>query len=568
MNYCTTPNPISKDFVEVISELESSRLNDPLFLESLSQPYSLRVAIYLRVSTKDQATEDKVSLDIQESECNSYLKQFSSYVIAGTYCDGGKSGGTMVGRDEFNKMIADAKAGNIDVLLAWSTDRLARNVDEMTQLRAELRKINVQVTTTKEPAEIIDPRKLTLEGNETMQKILAYVQDWSAECDKRKISERFRIGKIGKAEKGLIPVKTPYGFRKSVKYINNDPKQKIEEDVTVPDEICVVKDIFNYYDTNSWGIRKIVDELNLKGIKSPKGGIWCYSSVKYTLQNPTYCGLVRYGWRLSKSKISRARLQQGHKGIIVKGKHQAVINPEQFKRVQDKLKRRAELGGKAVHSKGLLTGILKCGRCGGSAYLCSYHHWLAYEKNKKDRTKYTKGSAYMCGNYSQHGKTVCSQRYILSQGKIEEAVVKQIRELANSKETQEEFIKQMKKNRVKDIKQELVMLNKTKEDLLIRKDRLKAAYLAGTIQLEEYEQDRRKLEERIKNLENKCAETQEELLREADAERHSRDAILALANFDEIWEKSEFMHKKELLQTLLEKVTIVGGVVNISFRNC
>lgn len=556
----------SDDFVKKVEKLELSRLIDPALIESLTLPYKIRVGIYLRVSTPGQAKKEKVSLSEQESQIKEICKR-NSWEIIETYCDGGKSGGNSVGRDDFNKLIEDAYEGKFDVMMGWSTDRFARNVDEMTQFRVELRKHKVQVTTVKEPTEIIDPRKIMFQENESLKKVLAYLLDWNAEVDKKKIAERFRLGKIGKAKKGIIPAKVPYGMKKSIHYVNGDPLKKVEKDIGVPQKIAVVKEIFDLYDKNSWGMRRIAEHLNLKGVPAPRGGKWCYSTIKYTLQNPTYCGLVRYGWRLSQTKESRTRLQQGHQGLIVDGQHEVFVTPDQFKRVQDKLTRRSKLGGKAVHSKGLLTGILKCGRCGGGAYLSSYDHWLAYEKDKKDRGRYTKSAAYLCGNYSQYGRSGCTKRYILSQGKIENIVIQKIKELANNKTTQEEFVKQMKKNKAKDIEKELIQLEKAKQELDKQKTRLKDAYLKGVIPLSEYEQDVLSLDSQDRDIFDRINKAKVERDREFEIERQSKQAILALTNFDEIWEKSDFLQKKDLLQTIIEKITVTGGKVDLIFRN-
>ncbi|MFA7676414.1 MAG: recombinase family protein, partial [Candidatus Shapirobacteria bacterium] len=351
-------SPVS--FIDKIRETEHSRQVDLNYLELLKQPYKIRVAIYLRVSTLKQAEDEKVSIPEQKDSIILEINRHSNWENICIYDEGGNSGSKMETRNEFERMTNDCKQGKFDLIIAWNTDRLARNVDEMTAYRTEMRQCGVQITTVIEPSTVVDPRTLTPKFK-SQEKILNFFNDWKAEADNETRVARFGLGKIGKAKKGINPCKVGCGYRKMVIYENGDPDKKREEDVVIEKEAIIIREIYFIYDTKGWGFRRIADHLNLKGILSPKGGLWSYSTIKYILQNPTYTGLVRWGWRLSKSKESRTRLRQGHEGIIVQGKHKPIIEPEQFQRVQDKMIIRARLGGRAVASKGLLSGLIFCG---------------------------------------------------------------------------------------------------------------------------------------------------------------------------------------------------------------
>jgi len=63
-------------------------------------------------------------------------------------------------RQYFEKMTADGRAGMFDLIVGWSTDRMARNFEEMTAYRKMMRLSGVQITTVMEPTAIIDPRRL------------------------------------------------------------------------------------------------------------------------------------------------------------------------------------------------------------------------------------------------------------------------------------------------------------------------------------------------------------------------------------------------------------------------
>lgn len=553
------------DFVQEILKAEQSRLIDLNYLEQLKLPYLIRAAFYLRVSTIAQAKSDKTSLHEQELQIKEMITR-NNWVLSGRYCDGGLSGKSMDSRKDFLRLVEDAKQGMFDVIVGWATDRLARNVDEMTALRAELRKCNVQITTVNEPTEVIDPRHFSLQANDDWKKLMAYIQDFNAQIDNAKIAARFKSGKMGKARNGKIPVKVPYGYRKIVNFENNNPKNKVEEDIIVESEAFLVQEIFDLYDKKSWGMKRIAEYLSLKKIPAPRGGKWCYSTIKYTLQNPTYTGLVRFGWRLSKSKESRARLQQGHEGIITKGQHKRIIQPDQYKRVQEKMILRKRLGGKAVSSKGLLTGILKCGRCGGGTYITSFPNWFAYKKTPEERKAHKESQVYLCSKYAAYGRSGCSKRYVIYAERIHKIVIDKITKLANSEEARQQFVKQMKKNNMNELKIKLDGLNKRFAGFEDKYKRLKQAYINGLSQLDEYTQDKQILDGQKNQLVEEIESAKIALLKEERVAQQSEHALSALADFEKSWAIADFTDRKALLQMLLEKIVVKENSVQVSFR--
>lgn len=537
-------------FIEKIRETEHSRQVDLNYLKLLDLPYIIRIAIYLRVSSPGQAKKDKVSLQEQESVIKQMVKIHPDWEIVAIYNEGGESGKEMETREKFEEMVKDAKLGKFDLIIAWSTDRLARNTIEMQNCRNEMRKYGIQITSVLEPLSIVDPRKLT-EKVKPQDRMMSFFVDLKAEADNETRSERFSMGKIGKAKKGINPCKVGYGYRKIVRYENGDPNKKIEIDVVIEEEAVIVKEIYFIYDTKGWGFRRIADYFNLKGIPSPKGGLWSYSTIKYILQNPTYTGLVRWGWRLSQSKASRTRLRQGHEGIIVQGQHKPIIEPELFQRVQDKIIIRAKLGGRAVASKGLLSGLIFCGRCGGHGYL-----WSSKPTNKNPS-----GAAYLCGNYSQHGTSVCPSRYLISKIKVEEAVVQKIKKLASNPEAQDEFIKQSKSSKTKDIKLQIKNIKKSIEENIQKKERIKNLLINQDFNEKsviEFKDEMTKCDLQQMAQENNLEKLEKELTGEMETEKMTKETILSLMDFDRIWENSELERKKMLLATIIKKVVISG----------
>ena len=90
-----------------------------------------RVAAYARVSTSSD--EQLNSIDAQKSYYKEYIRKHKNWIYVGLFADEGISGLSHFKRTEFNRMIADAESGYIDIIITKSISRFARNtVDTLT----------------------------------------------------------------------------------------------------------------------------------------------------------------------------------------------------------------------------------------------------------------------------------------------------------------------------------------------------------------------------------------------------------------------------------------------------
>ena len=123
---------------------------------SEKQDYCRRVAAYARVST--DSTEQETSLEAQKNFFESFIKAHENWAFAGIYYDSGISGLSRKNRDVFNRMIEDALAGKIDLIITKSLSRFARNtVDTLTVIR-KLKAADVEVFFQKENIYTMDSK--------------------------------------------------------------------------------------------------------------------------------------------------------------------------------------------------------------------------------------------------------------------------------------------------------------------------------------------------------------------------------------------------------------------------
>ena len=197
----------------------------------------LTVVGYGRVSTDD---DDQLnSLNNQTRFFGEYIERNSEWRFGGIYADEGITGTNTRKRDEFNKMIREALAGNIDLIITKEVSRFARNtVDTLSYVRL-LKSKGVGVVFINDN---IDSRD---KDGEFRLTIMASV----AQEESRKTSERVKWGQKRQMERGFVFGNGPFGYKCEKGVL------KIQED-----EAVIVRDIFNRYVYEQKGISVIAKE--------------------------------------------------------------------------------------------------------------------------------------------------------------------------------------------------------------------------------------------------------------------------------------------------------------------
>lgn len=569
MNYSNIVETPSQKELSEIEKLERKRLLGSSEPPDPDEDYLIRVAVYARVSTDMQAKEEKASLPEQLSQCKELIKS-KGWLYTGEYKDVQQTGeeADYLNREGLRQALKGAENSNFDVLVVWANDRLGRRAKVIRDIRDKFETYGVQIFSLDNPLLITDPRFFNPSSN-SKHRLLEAIKDQMAEEENKMKTVRLSMGKLHKAKKGKIPCKVPYGYKKVDKPIEKEEGSfKLQTSVKIVEsEAEIIRIIFDLYLNKSYGFRKIVETLNEKGLRTRKGNKWSYSTVRYMMSNPTYAGKVRWGWRLSKSKQSRKRLASGHTGIVVNGIHEAIIEEDVFIEVQKKIKKRAKLGGRAVSSRGLLTGILKCGRCGGNAYLTSFPSSYAYKKAKegKDISNYSRCLAYKCSTVSKYGNKACKS-YIIAQKKVEAYVVNKIKGLANSSEAQEAFKREIERTNTNTLTEHLSGFKSQLKELPKMKKRCSIAYRKGVMSLEDFGKNLAEIEERKRSLKNEIKSLKQKIQGAEKTKVKTKKALKVFRNFDLIWDAASFKVKKDLISDIVKEVRATADKIEIEFR--
>lgn len=318
-----------------------------------------QIAVYARVSSSNQ--ENEGTIETQLSAIYEYAKK-KNYHIVKEYLDNGWSGDNII-RPELDNLRVDAKKKIWDAVLIYDPDRLARRYSYQELITDELREAYIEVifVTTPAPANGVE-------------KILFGVQGLFAEYERAKITERFRLGKVRKANEGhVIASEAPYGYSfipKHGKRGEDDFKQGHYEINQYEAE--VVKAIFKW-SVEGVTIRGLVKKLENLGIppRKSKRGVWNTSTLSSLLRNKTYIGEAHYGASYAVipvnpikkeiyKKVRKSSRRSKPENEWIKIQVQGIIDEKLFSAVQRRLKQNFELSKRNTKNEYLLSGKIWC----------------------------------------------------------------------------------------------------------------------------------------------------------------------------------------------------------------
>lgn len=329
---------------------------------SLHQPKPAlrRVAAYARVST--DSDEQFTSFEAQVKYYTNQIEENPGWTMVEVYTDEGITGTNTKKRDGFNRMIADALAGKIDLIITKSISRFARNtVDTLTAVR-QLKDKGVEVFFEKENIYTMDSKG----------ELLITIMSSLAQEESRSISENVAWGKRAKCEEGKVylPYKQFLGYEKG-----SDGLPQIVED-----QAETVRLIYKLF-LDGLMPSGIAKRLTAKVIPSPAGKLrWYSGTVESILTNEKYKGdaLLQktfcVNFLTKEMKRNEGELPQ----YYVEQSHPAIVSPEVFDEVQLELKRRRE--ARYVGRSGCFSSKIICGECG------SYYGRKVWHSTDKYRT--------------------------------------------------------------------------------------------------------------------------------------------------------------------------------------
>lgn len=374
-------------------------------------------------------------------------------------------------RPEYRRMLDDIEQGKIQAVITYKCDRLERNTIKLLKLVDYLRTKKVELISMSENLDTTDA------NGQLFLTMIGAIGQW----ERQTVVERVKDAMWDKARKGdFCGGQPPYGY--DVK----DKKLVVNEK-----EADAIKDIFEHF-IQTKSFRSTCHYMNLRGYKTKKGKAFASSSVKRFLSNPVYTGYQTFGKRMGEEK----KFTPENEWLVVKAQLKPIISEETFKQAQNIIRQRKF---KRCEPKGrnyLLTGIIRCPKCGGSMY-------GSHQTRKGKEGWYY----YKCHNNSSKGRAVCEGN-TLRMFDVDEAVLKALidhsRNILLQPEQMKQAIRSEKKNDpISDLQKDI---QKERE----KQKRIYETKTDGVTPKHLYEEQMRASIKRLENFELRLSELTDE----------------------------------------------------------
>ncbi len=336
-------------------------------------PMKIKVAVYTRVSTDNQAELEFNSCEAQEAKINAFISSQEGMEVFNVYSDPGYSGANL-NRPAMSELLADIEQGKIDIVISYKIDRLTRSPKDFYHLIEIFDGHNVSFISVTERFDTSTPSG----------RLLRNIMLTFAQFERELTSERTSDKALERAKKGLYGGGVrPFGYVRANKKI-----------IAEPTEAAIIRRIFETY-IRTTSLFKTYEALKAAGIRKGNNRVFTKGDLFNLLRKPVYAGKIL------------------HNGTIYQGIHEPIISEEQFEQAQTI--HRHKLVPKWHPAKPFLfPGLVKCKEC-GSTMTTTFTNKIKLKKRK--RYYY-----YNCTSVFKKDWSACSTK-LVSATRLEDFII-------------------------------------------------------------------------------------------------------------------------------------------------
>lgn len=422
----------------------------------------LRVTFYARVSTDQD--EQINSLENQVQYYTELIQSRPNWRFVPGYVDEGISGGSTKKRDNFNRMIRDAKAGVFDFIITKEISRFSRSTLDSIRYTQELLDYNVGVFFQNDNINTLDT------DSEFRLVIMAGV----AQDEIRKLSERLKFGFRQAIKNGHV-----LGNDKLYGYDKKDCVLTVNEE-----EAEIIRIIFDLYGNQRLGTRTISKRLMELGYTSREGNTFNTLTIRHILENPKYKGW--YCGNKSQSVDYRTKrnvlLDESEWVTYPDPSIPAIVSEGLWNRANALYKRRRE------EMKSHSSGLSFHNRYPYSAKIYCEEHGTTFHR-QVIQTKKGQQEVWQCKVYRSHGRAACPAPQIRSSD-LDVILSDIFKELVRDKEKIIDSLVTVLTNIPKEVDYGKLrcQVENEMDDLERKKNRLLDLSIAGALTVEEFKE--------------------------------------------------------------------------------
>ena len=480
--------------------------------------------VYIRVSTEDQAREG-FSLGEQEEKLLALCK-FKDLEVYKVYKDAGISAKDMEHRPQFQEMLKDMKDGKINYIVAYKLDRITRSIRDLEELISVLEQYNCFLLCDRD-----DVNTSTANGR-FFVRMLTVLSQLEIEI----VSERTKFGLNGAIKSGHIPGQRPFGYKSA------DDKKMIIDNATRP----YVEKIFDLY-LEGKSFQQIANYFEENNIYPKKK--WKDTTIQKIIDNKIYMGDYEQYKRIGK--------QENLEPITYMNVVEPIISRAKWEECQ----RQKERNQRTYTRDRIYTFFqrLKCPNC--------------------SRIMKCKGSG---GTKRKYMYYTCEHCHInFNENHVELLLKDFIYDLLEYDMAVKKFFLPVLEDKSSNI--DTSTIDKEIRELQKQRDRIKQAYIKGIVEIDDFKEDYKLIEDKLANLESKKLElvnletfnySPHELLAQRDLEK---EKMIRLDTLNSVlktkWNDMDKSEKQEFISKFIDTIEIrkdsKGNLIleKINFRN-
>lgn len=494
----------------------------------------IRVIIYLRVSTEDQARREDNSIKTQEVFCERLiaLNENRGWVKVGVVKDEGYSAKNL-NRPGIREIIEAIEAGEVDIVVIYKLDRLTRSMRDLYKLWEVMEKHGVDFASATESFNSSTP-----DGRAALHQRMTFAQ-WEREMTSQRLQDKFsEDARNGKWHPGMCP----YGY---------DPDSRNKTLILNPVEAKFVKMMFEMA-SEGCGLKQIADTLNKLGsrtklrntagrkdAKLEGGKKWTVKTIRTHIENHKYCAITR-----------------DSVGNRYPANWEAIITEKLWQQANDRLVERRESNTKPKAStlnrhRLVFKELLQCGHCGRA---------MSPRCGGKKLPDGSQRSYYSCQHVIDHGSdSSCPVRNLPGEP-FDRFMINAIGAFARHPEVIAETLKaalEEKKHSVRPMRSRLKELNTELKQLSSEIKNLTkiARKRTGDFTKELYD-DADDLAAQKKEIEQECQQLKARIRYKEQVVADKAAVAKALGNFEKLFYALEYEDRAELLGLLMKSVKI------------
>ena len=480
--------------------------------------------VYIRVSTEDQAREG-FSLGEQEEKLLQLCK-FKELDVYKVYNDAGISAKDMEHRPQFQEMLKDMKEGKLNYIVAYKLDRITRSVRDLEELISVLEQYNCFLLCDRD-----DVNTSTANGR-FFVRMLTVLSQLEIEI----VSERTKFGLNGAIKSGHIPGQRPFGYKSA------EDKRMVIDNATRP----YVEKIFDMY-LEGKSFQQIANYFKENNIYPKKN--WKDTTIQKIIDNKIYMGDYEQYKRIGK--------QENLEPVVYMNVVEPIISRAKWEECQ----RQKERNQRTYTRDRVYTFFqrLKCPNC--------------------SRIMKCKGSG---GTKRKYMYYTCEHCHInFNEDHVEHLLRDFIYDLLEYDMAVKKFFLPVLEDKTNNI--DTTSIDKEIRDLEKQRNRIKDLYIKGIVEIDDFKEDYKLIEDKLANLESKKLElvnletfnySPHELLAERDLEK---EKMIRLDTLNSVlktkWNGMDKSEKQKFISKFIDTIEIKkdskGNLIleKINFRN-